>query len=176
MPESIQSDSGPHFVNEVVKALNDILSIKHKRSTSYYPQSNGRAERAVGTIKNMIKNSMMELSDKPNWSPTVYAALWSYRSSVHRILAVSRAEVVFGHRIRIPSDKEQGDQSIIPNTEEEHWELVARRLRALPNMVPGFREAREDNKDVKTHTSFSVGDLVWVRNSKNDMMAPVFSP
>jgi transposase InsO family protein len=86
LPESIQSDNGSHFINAVISHLNEILKIKHKRSTPYYPQSNGRVERVVGTIKSMLKMAVSDLTvvtegkqEKCDWVPTLSAVLWVYR-------------------------------------------------------------------------------------------------
>jgi transposase InsO family protein len=59
--ESIQSDNGTYFVNEVIANLSSILKINRHRSTSYYLQSNGRIERVVGTIKTNLKKMVEDL-------------------------------------------------------------------------------------------------------------------
>ena len=56
--ESIQSDNGPHFVNEVIRNLTQTLGVRHRLSTPYYPQSNGKVERVIGTIKSMLKRTV----------------------------------------------------------------------------------------------------------------------
>ena len=56
--ESIQSDNGPHFVNEVIACLTRVLGIRHRLSTPYYPQSNGKVERVIGTLKSMLKRTV----------------------------------------------------------------------------------------------------------------------
>jgi hypothetical protein len=85
LPESIQSDNGSHFVNAVIINLNEILRIKHKRNTPYYPQSNGRVERVVGTIKSMLKMAVNDLTvvtegkqAKCDWVPALSAVFWVY--------------------------------------------------------------------------------------------------
>lgn len=55
---SLQSDNGPHFVNPIVRCLTKLLQIHHHFSTPYYPQSNGRVERVVGTLKSMLKRTV----------------------------------------------------------------------------------------------------------------------
>ena len=40
-PIELVSDRGTHFVNEVVECLIDTYKIKHRKTTSYHPQSNG---------------------------------------------------------------------------------------------------------------------------------------
>ena len=56
--ESIQSDNGPHFVNRVIKNLVETLGVRHRLSMPYYPQSNGKVERTIGTLKAMLKRTM----------------------------------------------------------------------------------------------------------------------
>jgi len=45
LPESIVSDRGPQFAAEMTKELNNMLGIKTKLSTSFYPQTDGQTER-----------------------------------------------------------------------------------------------------------------------------------
>ena len=53
-PKIIQSDNGPEFRNEVVKALANLTSSEQRFSTPYYPQSNGIVERFNGTIVSLL--------------------------------------------------------------------------------------------------------------------------
>lgn len=56
--ESIQSDNGPHFINQIIQYLTQTLNIRHRVSTPYYPQSNGKVERVIGTLKNMLQRTV----------------------------------------------------------------------------------------------------------------------
>ena len=56
--QSLQSDNGPHFVNPMLRCLTRLLKIRHHFSTPYYPQSNGRVERVVGTLKAMLRRTV----------------------------------------------------------------------------------------------------------------------
>ena len=40
-PLSLISDQGSHLINKTIKAPTDQFKIDHRRSTIYYPQSNG---------------------------------------------------------------------------------------------------------------------------------------
>ena len=53
--ESLQSDNGSHFANDIIHCLTETLRVRHNFSTPYYPQSNGRVERVVETLKAMLK-------------------------------------------------------------------------------------------------------------------------
>ena len=63
-PLSLQSDNEVHFVNSIIRALCRILKINHHLSTPYYPQSNEKIERVVGTIKTMLKRTVLEAATK----------------------------------------------------------------------------------------------------------------
>ncbi|KAH9288228.1 hypothetical protein KI387_032345, partial [Taxus chinensis] len=44
-PLEIVTDQGSHFINEVVEALVNKFSIKHRKATTYKPSTNGQVER-----------------------------------------------------------------------------------------------------------------------------------
>lgn len=54
VPQSIQSDNGTEFVNEIIERLTTILNIRHRFNTPYYPQITGRMERTIGSLKSMM--------------------------------------------------------------------------------------------------------------------------
>ena len=56
--QSLQSDNGPHFVNPILRNLTKLLQVRHHFSSPYYPQSNGKVERVVGTLKAMLKRTV----------------------------------------------------------------------------------------------------------------------
>ena len=56
--QCIQSDNGPHFVNGIIRCLTDTMRIRHRLSTPYYPQSNGKVERVIGTLKSMLRRTV----------------------------------------------------------------------------------------------------------------------
>ena len=55
---SFQSDNGSHFANDIVRCITETLQVHHHFSTPYYPQSNRRVERVVGTLKVMLKRTV----------------------------------------------------------------------------------------------------------------------
>jgi len=81
VPQSIQSDNVPQYANDAIENLAQILNFHHHFSTQYYPQANGRAERLIGTLKNMlvksIKDTDREEDGTVNWTPALFSALYS---------------------------------------------------------------------------------------------------
>ena len=57
IPEVVISDNGPQFSSESYERFAQQNSFKHITSSPYYPKSNGEAERAAKTVKNLLRNS-----------------------------------------------------------------------------------------------------------------------
>ena len=55
IPEVVLSDNGPQFASAAYRQFAENFQFEHITSSPYYPQSNGEAERAVGTIKSLLK-------------------------------------------------------------------------------------------------------------------------
>ena len=71
IPETVVSDNGPQYCSEMFKEFAREYGFVHVTSSPHFPQSNGEAERAVRTVKNLLK--------KP-CDP--YLALLGYRSTL----------------------------------------------------------------------------------------------
>jgi hypothetical protein len=54
-PDVIGSDNGREFRNGLMHTLTQALSINHRFSTPYYPQSNGAAEQSVKLVKETLR-------------------------------------------------------------------------------------------------------------------------
>ena len=70
LPEKIISDNGPCFRSNNFRRFCDQLDIGHVTSSPYYHQSNGRAERAVATIEQILKKSASDIDLTK--APTTY--------------------------------------------------------------------------------------------------------
>ena len=178
LPKSIQSDNGPHFANEVIERLTQILEIRHKFSTPYYPQSNGRAERLIGTLKSMMVRSVQdtdrdEETGVVNWQPAIYTALYVYRSTPHHATGVSPAYLVYGENIALPF-LHSHQPPPAPRDQVSHKKQIHDRLAYLREAIPGLRGAhhqfartKEGRKVLIRPAKYNVGDEVLLRNSGN---------
>ena len=59
-PLELVSDQGSHFINDAIRDLTNNFLIKHKTSTTYYPQGNGQAESTNKVIGNMLTKLVSE--------------------------------------------------------------------------------------------------------------------
>lgn len=64
LPKFIVSDDGPQFSSEYFIKFCESNGITVLKSPSYHPQSNGSAERAVQTVKQALKKSLIDLKTK----------------------------------------------------------------------------------------------------------------
>ena len=59
-PEELSSDGGPEFTASLTKDFFKRWGIKHRVSSAYHPQSNGRAEVAVKSAKRLLRSNINE--------------------------------------------------------------------------------------------------------------------
>ena len=57
IPEILRSDNGPQYSSAEFMSFASSYGFHHLMSSPKFPQSNGQAERAVQTIKNLLKKS-----------------------------------------------------------------------------------------------------------------------
>ncbi|CAK1595943.1 unnamed protein product [Parnassius mnemosyne] len=63
IPDMVMSDNGPEFTSRIFKEFCINWRFEHKTSSPRYPQSNGQAERAIQTVKQMLKKTQYDKSD-----------------------------------------------------------------------------------------------------------------
>ena len=117
IPEIIISDNGPQYSSHEFAEFASSYDFKHATSSPYHPQGNGEAERAVKTVKKLLRNS-----HDPN------LALLAYRSTPLSWCHLSPSQLLMGRQLR--STVPAPDNSLNPK-----W----------PNLDK-FREADEEFK------------------------------
>ena len=98
VPEEIFSDGGPEFTAFVTQDFMRKWVIKHRVSSAYFPQSNGRAEVAVKAAKRLFISNISPNGDLNNDS--FLRALLQLRNTPDPDCDLSPAEIVFGHPLR----------------------------------------------------------------------------
>ena len=98
VPEEISSDGGPEFTAFVTQDFMRKWDIKHRVSSAYFPQSNGRAEVAVKAAKRLLMSNISPNGDLNNDS--FLRALLQLRNTPDPDCDLFPAEIVFGHPLR----------------------------------------------------------------------------
>lgn len=93
IPQILLTDNGRQFVSEEFKDFVRSWDFKHQTSSPYYAQSNGLAERNVGTMKNLMNKCAQDKTDE-------YAALLNFRAVSRDSEISSPAERFFNRKLR----------------------------------------------------------------------------
>ena len=89
IPQTLITDNGPQFSSEEFAKFALNYEFGHKTSSPYFPQSNRCAERAVQTMKNLLKDSN-----------DFYLAILTYRTTPLPWCGLSPAELLMGRQLR----------------------------------------------------------------------------
>ncbi|XP_062855259.1 uncharacterized protein K02A2.6-like [Trichomycterus rosablanca] len=146
IPDVVRSDNGPQFSSDSFRRFAQNWGFDHVTSSPHFPQSNGEAERAVRTVKNLLKKST-----------DPYLALMAYRASP-LANGYSPTELLMGRRIRtsVPVAPSQLKPRCVD------WG----KLKETENI---YRQKQKQNYDRrhKTHdmTHLHPGKHVWVKDT-----------
>ena len=89
IPDVVRSDNGPQFASQVFEDFQKSYGFKHLTSSPRFPQSNGKAERAVQTVKNLLKKAQ-----------DPYKALLDYRSTPLEGIGFSPSQLLMSRRLK----------------------------------------------------------------------------
>ncbi|KAL4007109.1 Rho guanine nucleotide exchange factor 40 [Sarotherodon galilaeus] len=143
IPERVRSDNGPQFSSDSFKRFAQEWGFSHETSSPHFPQSNGEAERAVRTIKSLLKKS-----------GDPYLALMAYRAT-SLANGYSPTELLMGRRIRttIPVIPSQLNPS---GTDTDKLKAIEQSYRQ--------KQRQNYNRRHRAHDMLQLnpGDKVWV--------------
>jgi len=97
-PEELSSDGGPEFTSKETEDFYTRWGIRHRLSSAYFPQSNGRAEVAVRITKRLLAENV-DANGSLN-TDNMVRALLQQRNTPDRDCNLSPAEVLFGKTLR----------------------------------------------------------------------------
>ena len=154
VPEQISSDGGTEFTSEYTQAFFSKWGVEHRISSAYHPQSNGRAEVAVKTVKRLMHNNTNTASGSLDTDRFLRAML-QLRNTPDPDCGISPAEIVFGRPLRDNlSFVSYSKRSAYSQRWQDAWSMKEEALRArfvktterlnqhardLPPLVPGSR-------------------------------------
>ncbi|XP_063077523.1 uncharacterized protein K02A2.6-like [Engraulis encrasicolus] len=147
VPETVVSDNGPQFSAAEFAAFARDYDFVHTTSSPRYPQSNGEAERAVRTVKSLLKKG-----EDP------HKALMAYRATplAH---GSSPAQLLMGRNIRTPLPVSEGKlQPAWPDLQ-----AFRRKDQEVKEQQASWYNKRHNTK---ARPALRPGQKVWVKNSK----------
>ena len=149
IPEVVMSDNGPQYAAETFRQFADKYGFIHVTSSPRYPQSNGEAERAVQTVKNLLRK---------NEDP--YLALLAYRNAP-LANGYSPAQLLMGRQLRstVPAHADTLKPSI-PD---------ASHLRAKESIQRGYQKTAFDPRHRALELPpLETGAQVWIKDANRN--------
>ena len=98
VPEEISSDGGPEFTASSTQDFLRRWGVRHRISSAYFPQSNGRAEVAVKTAKRLLMSNTGPTGSLDQDS--FLNAMLQLRNTPDPDCNISPAQIIFGHPLR----------------------------------------------------------------------------
>jgi len=157
LPESIISDRGPQFMAGLMRELNEMLGIKTKLSTAFYPQTDGQTERMNQELEQYLRMFIDHRQEQwPEWLGT---AEFAYNNKAHSGTKVSLFEANNGRSLRMGFElrkkgRFEGAEKFAKKMEEVQSEAKAALTKAQEKMRQYADRKRGEVVEYK------VGDLV----------------
>ena len=98
VPQTLSSDEGPEFIATATEDFLTRWGVKHRLSSAYHPQSNGRAEVAVKKAKRLLKSCMDPHGSLNN--DRFLRGMLQLRNTPDPESKMSPAQVLFGKPLR----------------------------------------------------------------------------
>jgi hypothetical protein len=168
IPYGILSDQGTDFMSGIVDAICKMLGMKHKISSAYNPQSNGKVER----FNRILSDSMKVIAHERNLNFNQENGIWDlylpFISAAHnnrtsRTTGKSPNELVYGKKITLPHqiDINDIDEKIIKN-----FKGYINNIKRLNEQYAKDHLVQYDNKrniqynKKRINKTYKLGDLV----------------
>ena len=156
------SDGGLEFVAEETNDFFRRWGVRHKLSSAYFPQSNGRAEVAVKSTKRLLENNIGPGGDLN--TDDVVCALLQQRNTPDRDCSLSPAEVLFGHALKDSLPQIDKSCTIFDNNQiHEQWHQAwSAKESALKSRI--VRNCEKLHAHSKELDPLREGDSVFIQN------------
>ena len=99
--QTLVTDKGTEFYNQLLKALNDLCRVRHIYNTTANPQANA-VERANGTLKDMLASFVS--ANQEDWDVYLPIIAHAYRTTVNTATGFTPFRMLYGREARQPSE------------------------------------------------------------------------
>jgi hypothetical protein len=132
-PKIVQSDNGPEFVSDVMRAFAKLTGVDHRFISPYNPRADGKVERTIGTVTMVIKK-LLHGTDH-HWPLFVPFAQYSYNVKVSSLTGSSPFALTFG---RNPNDIKDYTSTPASTINLDDWK--SHQLRMLSVILPAVND------------------------------------
>ncbi|XP_075479405.1 uncharacterized protein LOC142520288 [Primulina tabacum] len=100
IPVSIVFDRDPRFTFEIWKSLHRALGTRLAFSTAYYPQSDGKSERVIQILEDMLRARAIHFLG--SWDSKFHLVEFTYNNSYQATISMAPYEALYGRKFRPP--------------------------------------------------------------------------
>ncbi|GJT47388.1 putative reverse transcriptase domain-containing protein [Tanacetum coccineum] len=100
IPVSIICDRDPRFASKFWRPLQKALGTNLDMSTTYHPQTDGKSERTIQTLEDMLCACMIDFGN--GWVRHLPPVEFSYNNSYHTSIKAAPFEALYGRKCRSP--------------------------------------------------------------------------
>jgi hypothetical protein len=183
IPKIIQSDNGPEFVNEIIRALVKINGIEHRFIAPYNPRCDGKVERSIQTVMLIIKKLLH--GNESNWTLYVPFAQLSFNNKISSLTGSTPFSLMFGRNLNEIKDyttAETKEEATIIDI--DNWKNHIEKVQSL--IYPAILDRTMIRKDkmIKaldkqrkqlTANAFPIGAIVMLRDpTRKDKFEPKY--
>ena len=181
-PRTALSDQAKNIDGEVMRNLCNALEIEKKHSSPYHPEGDGMAERAIQTIKSMLR-CVLEEEDVSvyKWPDALQQVAFLFNASSCISTGMSPYEVMYGDKpdlpITIMTSSYENDARI---NRREYCEELKCKLESTWNEVGQKMKVEKEKRAMyynqgKQNKPAEKGDLVYIKdNARSHCLAPKF--
>ncbi|GKA68138.1 putative reverse transcriptase domain-containing protein [Tanacetum coccineum] len=100
VPVSIILDRDSHFASEFWRSLQKALGTDVNMSTTYHPEIDGKSERTIQTLKDMLRACVIDFGS--SWDRHLPLVEFSYNNSYYASIKAAPFEALYGRKCRSP--------------------------------------------------------------------------
>lgn len=164
-PKKILTDRGQNFISSLMQQYEDAFKIKHIKTTSFHPQSNGSLERTHAVVTDMLK-SIQRNSDE-EWDDQLNFVCLAYNTMIHDSTGYTPFELTFGHQANLPSTISKNPQRTYADEvtfRKKEWDSRLRHARETLIKSKQRYQRDQKRKIIKPQSVFKEGDSVLIHN------------
>jgi len=160
VPDNIVTDRGNEFTSRFWNRVCSHLSINHRLSTAFHPQTNGQTERQNQTVEQYLR--AFSNYEQDNWVELLPLAEFAYNNSVHHSTRMTPFWANYHHhppmQFKPPKAPSKLRSEILADATVSGMEDTHRLLRQSLLEAQARQSKYAGGKDV----TFEVGNKVWL--------------
>ncbi|GJR44464.1 putative reverse transcriptase domain-containing protein [Tanacetum coccineum] len=157
IPVSIICDRDPRFASNFWRSLQKALGTNLDMSTAYHPQTDGKSERTIQTLKDMLRACAIDFGK--GWVNHLPLVEFSYNNSYHASIKAAPFEALYGQKCR--STVCWAEVGQVQLTSSELVQETTEKIIQIKERMQVARDRQKSYADLKRKTmEFQVGDKV----------------